>query len=287
MAETEPGPTGAARRRARLRDSETERRMLDAALALITERGLTVSLEHLSMEEVIGAAGVSRASAYRRWPYKDLFFGDVLVELARATELSDHSHRLAERVRAVLPGDAAQLRTEAGRRDLAVELVRMVTEANVEAISSAPAWLTYLAVNATFLGLPEGEVRGRVGAAVAEATRRFTAGRAAIYAEMAQLLGYRLVPPLTAPEGFELMSAAVGSMATGLVVRGLAEPELIVHRTPRRPFGSTREAPWSTAVFLIAGVIMSFVEPDPAVVWDEARIRSVGTAGADPAYPAC
>ena len=58
--------------------------MLEAATALVNETGLTVSLEHISLEEVIRAAGVSRSAAYRRWPYKDLFFSDLLKELARA-----------------------------------------------------------------------------------------------------------------------------------------------------------------------------------------------------------
>ena len=33
---------------------------------------------------VIRDADVSRSSAYRRWPYKDLFFSDLLRELAKA-----------------------------------------------------------------------------------------------------------------------------------------------------------------------------------------------------------
>ena len=77
-------PTGAARRRVRISDEETGRRMLAAAVALIGERGMSVSLEHLSLEEIIQAAGVARSSVYRRWPYKDLFFSDLLVELANA-----------------------------------------------------------------------------------------------------------------------------------------------------------------------------------------------------------
>lgn len=65
-------PAGLAQRRRRLSHDETERRVLQAAVAMVNRSGLTVSLEHISFEEVIHDAGVSRSAAYRRWPYKDL-----------------------------------------------------------------------------------------------------------------------------------------------------------------------------------------------------------------------
>src|ERR1035438_845912 len=64
-------------------ERESERRMLTTASAMIAEAGLTVSLEHISFEQVIRAAGVSRSAAYRRWPHKDLFFSDLVIRLAR------------------------------------------------------------------------------------------------------------------------------------------------------------------------------------------------------------
>jgi len=47
--------------------------MLQAAVAMINRDGLTVSLDHLSFEEVIRDADVSRSAVYRRWPYKQPF----------------------------------------------------------------------------------------------------------------------------------------------------------------------------------------------------------------------
>jgi AcrR family transcriptional regulator len=75
-------PTGLARRERRLSDQETERRMLGAALAVVSRTGLTVSLDHLSFEDIIRDADVSRSAVYRRWPYKDLFFSDLVKQLA-------------------------------------------------------------------------------------------------------------------------------------------------------------------------------------------------------------
>lgn len=222
MARADQTPTGATRRRIRISDAETERRMLDAALEMIAVRGMSVSLEHLSLEEVIATAGVSRSSAYRRWPYKDLFFSDLLVELARSTNLEDEGAEPLRQAQALL----------AARR-------------------------TYIALNATFLGLPDGDLRRTVGAALAQTEQRFTTHRAQVAAEMTDVLGYRLVPPLTAPDGFELMASAVGSAITGLVIKALASPQLVAERRLLRAFGSTRPAEWSLPAFVIVGVALS------------------------------
>ncbi len=61
--------------------------MLAAAVTMATAHGLTVSLDHIRLDEVIEAADVARTSAYRRWPYKDLVIADLLVELASASGL--------------------------------------------------------------------------------------------------------------------------------------------------------------------------------------------------------
>ena len=76
-------PTGLARRGRRLSDRETEQRMLRTAVAMVQRTGLTVSLDHISLEDVIRDADVSRSAVYRRWPYKDLFFSDLVKQLAK------------------------------------------------------------------------------------------------------------------------------------------------------------------------------------------------------------
>ena len=47
------GPTGLARRGRRLSDRETEQRMLRTAVAMVRRDGLTVSLDSISLENVI------------------------------------------------------------------------------------------------------------------------------------------------------------------------------------------------------------------------------------------
>jgi AcrR family transcriptional regulator len=272
------GPTGATRRRVRLDHAETGRRMLDAALAMIAERGFTVSLEHLSLEEVIAAAGVARSSAYRRWPYKDLFFSDLLVEVARSTDLVERSWELVRAALQRLAAGVAELRTPAGRRDLVVATLRTYVQADIEAIASSHRWRTYLALNATFMGLPDGHLRRTVSEAVADTDRSFTEERAALFAEVSTLLGYRLAPPLTGPAGYRVMATATGAVMTGLHIKALTHPGLVTESQPLRAFGSTREESWSVPALVTVGTILSYIAPDPALAWDRARIAAVTNA---------
>jgi AcrR family transcriptional regulator len=120
------GPLGLARR-PRLSDHETEQRMLHTATALIDGSGLTVSLDHISFEEVIQQAGVSRSAAYRRWPYKDLFFSDLLKELAQAARPAAVSgfEASSAAIREIALAHLDWLETPEGRHDLVLELIRL------------------------------------------------------------------------------------------------------------------------------------------------------------------
>jgi AcrR family transcriptional regulator len=108
MGRSVPEPTGLGRRACRLSDQETAERMLRTAVEMINRTGLTVSLDHLSLEDVIRETGVARSAVYRHWPYKDLFFSDVVTELAKAAIPSPTTNEaivdLSRRVVAEHPG---------------------------------------------------------------------------------------------------------------------------------------------------------------------------------------
>lgn len=281
-------PTGLARRRPRLSDAQTERRMLDAGLDLLDARGLTVGLEHLGFEEVIAAAGVSRASVYRRWPHKDLFFGDLLLELARAADLADEGEALVAAASAELAARAEELGAEPARTDLVVDLMRRVMEADAEVIARSPRWRTYVALHVTFAGLPDGRLRREVAQALAATEREFTARRAEVFAAFATLVGYRLVPGQDDADGFRRLAFALGSAATGVMIRALADPELLGRRTDLAALGTSRPLAWTEPALLAAAIVGSYLEPDPDVVWDAARVARVraeaerGTAAGAP-----
>lgn len=232
---------------------------------------MSVSLQHLSLEAVIAESGISRATAYRHWPSKAEFLREVLVQAVRTTqlesetpaEIADLANWLGERV--------ADLSTAQGRRNLVVEALRRASEADVRRVLRSPSWQTYLAIAATCRGLPAGPLRDDVERALAQTDARFTARRALVYARLADLIGYRLTPPLQAPEGFAIMADAAGAMMTGLLTVAAGQQERAWGASHTIAFGSSEAADWTLPTRHLVGVVLAHLEPDPAVEWDETR----------------
>lgn len=246
--------------------------MIATAIEQIQREGMSVSLEHLSLERIIKASGVSRATAYRHWPTKTDFLAEVLVAVMRSTRLEGETQEEVANLREFLEAERAASHTEQGRRDLVVEGFRRSVDADFRKVLGSPQWRTYLALGATCRGLPEGQLRTEVETALAQAERTFTAHRAQVYARLPVLLGYRLVPPLAGDTGFTLMAEATGAMMTGLVVRALARPELVTQTLATAPYGSSRVADWTQPQLHLVGVILGHLEPDPDVAWDESYL---------------
>lgn len=275
MSSADRVPTGMTGRRRRISDEETARRMLRAAVATVTRTGLTVSLEHLSFEDLIRDAGVSRSAAYRRWPYKDLFLADLVRQLAAAAG------------EGALPEDAASARligritlehidwldTAELRHQLVVEILRQSAPENFGFFHGSAAWRTYLALHATFLGLPAGELRDDIHAALARSEKSVVAEIATAYEQWSGLLGYRIRPELGAT--FTTMGTLLNATMRGLVLMAPTIDDIASARVPAAPFGATTEREWSQPALAIASVALSFLEPDPAITWDGARLEWV------------
>lgn len=247
-------------------------RIVDAAVAHLYGRGVTVALDGISLEEAIAASGVSRATAYRRWPNRTEFLREVLVRVVRAARLEPEGREELGEIRELVEEQRERLATEAGRRTLAVESLRIAVDADFRRLSSSREWRNYLALRATCDGLPDGELRGTVTGELRAAERAFARHRASVYAQLPQLLGYRLVPPLTGEFGFTVMAETMGALMTGLVVRAAIGEETPPFRA--RGFGSSVESEWTTASYSLVAALLTYLEPDPTVDWDDERISA-------------
>jgi len=265
-------PTGLARRGRRLSDRETEQRMLQAAAAMVNRTGLTVSLDHISLEEVIRDADVSRSAVYRRWPYKDLFFSDLEKELARSATptIIDDEVALIKRIVAERPG---WLDTPERRHGLVIELIRQLALLDFQTLHGSARWRTYLALHATFLSLTDGQLRDQVQAALAQSEHAHQAQVARAWELLAGLFGYRLRPESGAT--FQTLAALLDATMRGLVVMALSMPEVASYRAQASPFGAATQDHWSLAALGAASVASALLEPDPAIEWDGERLARV------------
>jgi len=270
-----PPPTGLGRRRRRLSDAETEQRMLRTAVAMVNRTGLTVSLDHIGLEDVIRDANVSRSAVYRRWPYKDLFISDLVKQLAATATPTIVADELAM-IRRIAADHPDWLETSELRHGLAMELFRQLSLLDFQTLYESAGWRTYLALHATFMSLADGELREEVGLALAQSEREHRARVAQAWEQLAGLLGYRLRPE--AGVTFDIVATLLDAAIRGLVIMALATPGIATHRVEARPAGAVARDEWSLAALSTASIASAFLEPDPAVEWDRERIARVGRA---------
>ena len=276
MSDPARAPTGLGRRARRLSDNETERRMLEAAVAMVHRTGLTVSLDHINFEDVIRDADVARSAVYRRWPFKDLFFADLIKELAKEVlpptmESSDY-----ELIKRVVAGYLDRLESPEARRDLFCELFRQLSLQDFQALHASTEWRTYLALHATFTSLADGELRDQVRAVLAQSEQHRRALLAEAYQQIASLFGYSLRPELDAT--LDTMVTLADATMRGLVIMALPTPGIATYRTTAAPFGAAAAAEWSLPALGITGIVSAFLEPDPAITWDDERLAQTREA---------
>ena len=268
-------PTGLARRGRRLSDQETEQRMLRAAVAMVSRTGLTVSLDHISFEDIMRDAGVSRSAVYRRWPYKDLFFSDLVRQLAKDATPAIVEDEL-ELMRQIAVSRPDWLETPELRHRLLLELFRQLSLLDFQAMLGSPGWRTYLALHATFMSLADGDLRDQVQAALNQSEQAHNARIAQAWRQLTALFGYRLRPESGIT--FEALATLLSATMRGLVVMALSAPDVAAQRIEARPFGADARGRWSLPALGLAGLASAFLEPDPAVEWDAGRIAAVRQA---------
>jgi AcrR family transcriptional regulator len=261
--------------RTRLSDEETEARMLHAATEIIERFGLTVSLDHISFEDVIQRAAVSRSAAYRRWPYKEMFFNDLLKELAKAARPAAVAGfaQTVPLLRGIALDHLDSLGSAEGRADLVRELIRRGALNDFETMFGSTEWRTYLALHSTFLSVADDDLRRSLQVALAESDRDFIARIARGWSQLAGLFGYRLRAELDAT--FETVATLASATLRGLVIIALSTPDIASRRLQARPLGATEAAAWSLAGLTAASIADAFLEPDPDIDWTPERLDGV------------
>jgi len=109
----------------RINDRETERKMLDVAVSLVHQQGISAELDDLAFEQIVQEAGVPRDSAYRRWPKLHKFYGEVLLELASGTTLPVTESAIAEPAGAIVLDRIEQLHLDDEHQQIIARIERV------------------------------------------------------------------------------------------------------------------------------------------------------------------
>ena len=256
--------------------------MLRAAVAMVSRTGLTVSLDHISFEDIIRDAGVSRSAVYRRWPYKDLFFSDLVQQLARdaTPTIVEDEVALMRQIAAAHPD---WLETSELRDRPLLELFRQLSLLDFQAMLGSPGWRIYIALHATFMSLADGTLRDHVQSALAQSEQAHNARIAQAWRQLTALFGYWL----RAGSGitFQALATLLSATMRGLVATALSSPEVAGQRIEASPFGASAPGEGSLPALGLGGLASAFLEPDPAAEWDAERIAAVRQALAVLALP--
>jgi AcrR family transcriptional regulator len=227
------------------------------AVSELGKTGLTVSLEHLPLEELIRTAGVPRSSFYRLWSTKESFYSDLLVELATSSESHDAMFYPGTQDAAfgVINAHRDLLGTQEGRVAVLREAVRVATRVNFDHFSASVAWRTHVTLIASASSLAYNDDRERLAATLQETERRFIERTAEFYGGAIASLGFSFYPGASA----ELLAGLGGAVVEGLAQRRLVNPDL-ADTMIIKPGINGEDVEWHPAALGFWGILEALVD---------------------------
>ncbi|GAB06995.1 hypothetical protein GII30_05260 [Gordonia amarae] len=276
----EPGASRSKiKRKPRMNPVEVRRRALATAEQMVLTDGLMVSMDHISLEEIIVRAQVSRSAVHRMWPRKEDFFADLLVQLADRSDVSPSvfdPQSLAVAM-AALRAQIDQLVTPEGRLAVLVEICRQGAIRNFEANLIEESWHAFVVLSATGMSFDD-EVRATLGAKLAASERNYVDGMAQFYSLLLPILGRRIRPQfggqaLNLPSDYLYLAEVCSSAIQGQVLRagitgGDLLPDLRMPTADADPFGTGLAKPWTGPALTFTSTMVAMTEPIRDYVFD-------------------
>jgi AcrR family transcriptional regulator len=278
--------TAKSKKRPRMSAAELRERILATAVEMLNKSGgLTVSLAHLNMEELIRIADVPRSSVYRAWESKEAFYVDLMEQMIKPTEAEGaaYDEETLRIVVKIVQEHADKLATPDGRRGVLREVVRLGVARNFDSVVQSLAWRSSTALIATLPAL-EGKDQQRILAALTRAETQFIDRLSDLYSAVLPILGLRI------KQGFDtkVFTATVRSLIEGLTVRGLTNPA-IVNPSIVQPGLDGEPAEWRLPAVGFLAILDAMSEPDPdfdaGAVHIDAAVERVSQIWADAGTP--
>ncbi len=278
-------------RRSRLRAEDVRHRMLEAGRDWAGRAGVGVSLEEISMEDVIQQAGVPRSSVYRMWNYKSEFAADLLVYLAGpGGYLSGRSvfdPDTFDVARKTMAEHAHLLATDDGRRRVLCAVVCLAVNRNFERMLDDHNWRVHLAMLATLTSIRDCAARMTVAAALEAGEAQARAGIVSLIQEIMATVGLRLRDPASSVEhlviaGVSLLQnlavrhaltvASIAPGPAGCTGPSKASGDFIAEALPGPAGVGDSPVRWSLPALAYLSLVDAFAELDPDFRYDHGPV---------------
>lgn len=245
---------------------DTRRLIMDAALQLLLERGVSAGVQHIRLQEVLRGVGLTSGAAYRIWADQDEFHRDLAVAMVQLR----FAPPVASATRAISDILEAGGTLDDVIRDATLDHVSYAARFHLEPQSrDSHAFITALALRTAAGAWPELRVAGV--ARHRESVAAFTD----FYGEMIIRFGYRMREPFTVADFAEAM-AALGEGFAVRAAEGIDHPMYEIDESSDAPAGE-----WSLFGLAARGLVMAFMERDSEAP-PTARTRTETTGEADP-----
>lgn len=249
---------GGAWRRRRLSESDLRERILGTAVTMLTEGGgLTVSMAHLNMEELIRIADVPRSSVYRTWGSKEAFYVELMERMVAPGPEGSYADDVVRIARRVVDRNEPLLGTAHGRRSVLEEMVRSTVTQSFHGAARSLAWRSFTALAVAVPTLDD-EGQQRILAALEASHARIIDQVADLYTEVLPVFGMRM------KAGFDVRTAiATGSAAMdGLIRLGITDPATVSSRICK-PGPDGEPVEWELPAVAFLAILDAMIEPDP------------------------
>lgn len=228
---------------------------------MLTESGgLTVSIAHLNMEELIRIADVPRSSVYRSWGSKEAFYVELMERMVTPSPEGSYADDVVRIARRVMEQYQDRRDTPQGRRAILAEIVRRTVTQSFHGAARSLAWRSFTALTVAVPTLAD-EDQQRILAALAAAHAAIMDRITDLYVEILPVLGIRM------KTGFDIRTAVVtGSSAMdGLIRLSVTDPETVASAI-LKPGPDGEPVEWGLPAVAFMAIWDAMVEPDPEFV---------------------
>lgn len=209
--------------RKRVPAGETRSLLVEAALARMESNGVAVNLDSVSLEEMVGHAGVPRSSAYAAWQQlategqtpQAAFRREVLRQaLIGGGEGARDNRPMIEAVVPVL-----ERRNEFDIAVLAVEMMRVATAAQFDDARNRQGYRTSHALAAASVSVPDDQIDAEILGWLRDAERAYVDTMVVSFQQFAEMTEVVPAPDLDGPLFWRQFTTAVLALGEGLFTR--------------------------------------------------------------------